>query len=62
MRHWLTVYKKIELKPKSYDSTEEWLNTIEDKLTYSRWYCGHYHTNKIIDKMKFLFKDFLELR
>ena len=44
------------------NSTEEWLETIENKLTYSRWYCGHYHTNKTIDKMKFLFEDFLELR
>ena len=44
------------------NSTEEWLDTIEEKLTYFRWYCGHYHTNKTIDKMRFLFEDFLELR
>jgi len=44
------------------DSTEEWLDTIEGQLTYSRWYCGHYHTDKTIDKMRFLFEDFLELR
>ena len=43
------------------DSTEQWLDTIEEKLTYSRWYCGHYHTDKSIDKMRFLFEDFLEL-
>ena len=43
------------------NSTEEWLDTIEEKLTYSRWYCGHYHTNKTIDKMRFLFEDFLEI-
>lgn len=39
-------------------STEEWLNTIEDRLTYDRWFCGHWHTNKHIDKMHFLFHDF----
>lgn len=44
------------------NSTEEWLDTIEDKLAYSRWYCGHYHTDKSIDKMRFLFEDFLEIR
>ena len=43
------------------NSTEEWLDTIEDRLTYSRCYCGHYHTNKTIDRMRFLFEDFLEL-
>jgi len=42
-------------------STEEWLNSIEDRLTYKKWYCGHFHTNKIIDKMRFLYKDFVEL-
>lgn len=36
-------------------STEEWLDTIEDRLTYQRWYCGHWHINKHIDKMDFLF-------
>ena len=44
------------------NSTEEWLDKIENKLSYSSWYCGHYHTNKAIDKMRFLFEDFLELR
>jgi len=43
-------------------STETWLDSIEEKLTYSSWYCGHYHTNKIIDKMRFLFEDYLEFR
>ena len=43
-------------------STEIWLDTIEDRLDYSQWYCGHYHTNKTIDKMRFLFGDFLEFR
>ena len=42
------------------NSTEEWLDSIEDTLCYSRWYCGHYHTNKIIDKMRFMFEDVIE--
>jgi len=42
--------------------TEKWLDSIESRLSYSRWYCGHYHTNKAIDKMRFLFEDFLEFR
>jgi 3-oxoacid CoA-transferase subunit A len=43
-------------------STETWLDTIEDKLDYKRWFCGHYHTYKAIDKLRFLFNDFLELK
>ena len=36
---------------------EEWLGEIEEKLDYKRWYCGHYHTVKKIDKMQFMFED-----
>lgn len=36
-------------------STEEWLDKIEDKIDYKAWLCGHWHTDKIIDKMFFLF-------
>lgn len=42
-------------------STEVWLGEIEAKLNYKKWYCGHYHTNKRIDKMRFMFEDFDEL-
>lgn len=43
-------------------STEIWLQEIEDKLNYKAWYCGHYHTNKNIDKIHFLFEDIKELK
>ena len=39
-------------------STEEWLNKIESVLNYKRWFCGHFHTIKKIDKMQFMFEDF----
>lgn len=39
------------------NSTEHWLETLEQKLQYEKWYCGHYHTNKLIDKVQFLFDD-----
>ena len=42
-------------------STEEWLGKIEERLTYDKWFCGHYHTSKPIDKLRFMFEDFLEL-
>ena len=38
-------------------STEQWLDKIEDRAEYKKWYCGHYHTNKKIDKVSILFED-----
>lgn len=40
------------------NSTEEWLGRVEQKLTYQSWYCGHWHIDKRIDKMHFLFESF----
>lgn len=39
-------------------STEEWLDEIEESTDYLAWYCGHWHINKRIDKMHFLFHNF----
>jgi hypothetical protein len=39
-------------------STEQWLGEIESRLHYERWYCAHYHTEKQIDKIRFLFNDY----
>lgn len=36
-------------------STEEWLDKIEESVDYCAWFCGHWHTDKRIDKMHFLF-------
>lgn len=38
-------------------STERFLDLVEEKLNYKIWYCGHYHINKKIDKIKFMFND-----
>ena len=37
------------------NSTEEWLGMIEKKLEYKAWYCGHWHINKRIARVHFLF-------
>ena len=36
-------------------STEQWLDKIEEMADYKAWYCGHWHINKRVDKMHFLF-------
>lgn len=42
-------------------STEIWLDKIEDKIKYDKWYCGHYHIEKKIDKLQILFNDYAML-
>ena len=39
-------------------STEHWLDKIEQSLSYKAWYCGHWHTDKRIDKLHFLYHSF----
>jgi len=39
-------------------STELWLDEIEARLQYRRWYCGHHHTTKRIDRLQFMYKDY----
>lgn len=41
-------------------STEIWLDAIEDKLKYKKWYCGHYHTEKKVDKVEIMFQNVKE--
>lgn len=43
------------------NSTELWLDDIEARVEYKAWFCGHWHTNKRIDKMHFLFHGFESL-
>lgn len=40
------------------DSTEEWLDTIREKLTFNRWYAGHFHVDYLRDNFTFLFNSF----
>lgn len=43
----------------SIDSTtEKWLDMIEDKLDYGSWKCGHFHIDRLVDKLRFMFNDF----
>lgn len=36
-------------------SMEEFLDKVEENIDYDKWYCGHYHTEKEIDKIEFMY-------
>ena len=36
-------------------SMENFLDKVEESIDYDKWYCGHYHTEKQIDKLEFMF-------
>jgi 3-oxoacid CoA-transferase subunit A len=40
------------------NTTEKWLGKIEKRIDYKAWYCGHWHTDKKIEKMHFLYETF----
>ena len=35
---------------------EHFLDEIDQNIEYDKWYCGHYHIDKEIDKIEFMFK------
>lgn len=39
-------------------TTEKWLDRIEETTDYIVWYCGHWHINKQVEKIRFLFHKF----
>lgn len=36
------------------DSTEVWLDSIEESLSYKKWYAGHFHVDKKIGKLQIM--------
>ena len=44
------------------NSTEYFLDEIENNTTYNKWYCGHYHTDKKIDKLIFMYHNIEEFK
>lgn len=39
------------------NDTEKFLDEVESKLEYKKWYCGHFHIDKKIDKLRFMMND-----
>lgn len=46
---------KKPFTPDINKSVEEWLDSIEEKTSYTKWFCAHYHTDKSIDDIEIMF-------
>lgn len=42
-------------------STERWLDELEEKLSYKRWFAGHYHVDILSPDIRFMFYHIIEL-
>ena len=42
------------------DSTEHWLDKIEESVNYRAWLCGHWHINKRVDFVWFLYDNTID--
>lgn len=42
-------------------TTEKWLDSIEDKLDYDLWYFAHFHCDRLMGKAVILFESIEEL-
>ncbi len=46
-----------DIDQKTVDKTTElWLGTIEERLSYKKWYGGHFHCDRDIDDIRIMFK------
>ncbi|MEG1480321.1 MAG: metallophosphoesterase [Kiritimatiellia bacterium] len=40
-------------------TTEDWLETLRQQLSYKKWYCGHFHIDFTLEEMTFLYHQIL---
>ena len=43
------------------NSTERWLQYIEERLNYNEWYCGHFHGDTFSGRLRVVFREIHEL-
>lgn len=44
------------------NSMEYFLDECYENIGFNKWFCGHWHTNKRVDNIRFLYEDIVELR
>lgn len=40
---------------------ERFFDRVEKNIPYNAWYCGHYHVDRKVDKVRLMYNDILEL-
>lgn len=45
----------------TWTRTQKRAGKVGECISYYRWYCGHYYTEKMVDKAQFLFKGIISL-
>lgn len=50
-------YEPVEVFMAGVDQSKVDKST-EDRLDYGKWYCGHYHTEKKVDRGEIMFENF----
>lgn len=41
--------------------TEKFLDDAEEIISYEKWYVAHFHVDKVIDQVRFIYEDIIEL-
>lgn len=41
---------------------EDWLQIVEERLDYRRWFCGRFHIEKQVADLRFVYYDILEFK
>lgn len=42
-------------------STESFLQKVMDQISFQRWFAGHWHTDRSVDRFRFMFHDIIPL-
>jgi 3-oxoacid CoA-transferase subunit A len=51
-------WHRPDIDQKTIDkSTEKWLEVIELKLNYKKWYCGHFHAQKKVHRLEIMYEN-----
>ena len=44
-----------------YDTINKYLSTVKSKLSYNKWFCGHYHFDEVVNGVNFLYNDIVKV-
>jgi predicted phosphodiesterase len=54
-------YSLVPFSEKMNDPTTKMLESFIETIKYEKWFCGHFHINKELDKIHFLYEDIVKV-